>query len=259
MTHCPNRDGLLKTYATEGTHDLPVKYARCPNCRGYWLSSFAANFLKDVSIQPESAAQHRSDTSGLTPLCPDCRIPLVLAHGDNIPNGVTAYRCPNNHGEVPSGTSHGYFFPAGELAKFKTAQNAKLSYHKLWNIPLPSVASILLATLAIVMIGSITAITISIQQKQTIVSQAQVLLVSHQAFSPASGTIFIAATTSDAATVTVSIPFANPDPILMESQNRTVHTTTVTTLPPGIYEYFFTISVNGKSTITDRFSFTITK
>ena len=250
MLHCPNRDGLLKTYAAEGIHNLPVKYARCPNCRGYWLSSFAANFLKDVSIESESSAQHHSDTSGLMLLCPDCKIPLVLTHGDNIPNGVTAYRCPNNHG---------YFFPAGELAKFKTAQNAKLSYHKLWNIPLPSVASVLLAALAIVMIGSITAITLSIQKKQTTVSQAQELLVSHQAFSPASGTIFIAATTSVPATVTVTIPSTKPAPILMESQDRTVHTTTVTTLPPGIYEYVFTISVNGKSTQTDRFSFTITR
>ena len=250
MTHCPNRDGLLKTYAAVCKNDLPITYARCPNCRGYWLSSFAANFLKDISIESESSTTHYSDTAALTPLCPDCKTPLVHARGDNIPSGVTAYRCPNNHG---------YFFPAGELAKFKTAQNAKVTYHKLWNIPLPSVSNVLLAAVAVIMIGSITAITISIQKKQTTVSQAKELLVSHYAFSPTNGTIFITATTSTPASVTVSIPSAKPDPILMESQNRTIHTTSVTTLPPGIYEYFFTIFVSGKSTQTDRFSFTIAR
>lgn len=250
MTHCPNRDGLLKTYAAAGKHDLPIKYARCPNCRSYWLSSFAANFLNDISIEHESLTTHHFNTTGLAPLCPDCKMPLTPARGDNIPQGVTAYHCPNNHG---------YFFPAGELAKFKIAQNAKVSYHKLWNIPLPSVASVLLAAVAIIMIGSITAITLSIQKKQTTVSLARELLVSHQAFSPAPGALFIAATTSVPATVTVTIPSAKPDPIRMESQDRTIHTTTVTTLPPGLYEYFFTISVNGTSTTTDRFSFTIAR
>lgn len=248
MLHCPNRDGFLKTYAAVGKNNLPVRYSRCSNCRGYWLSSFAANFLKDISIEHESAVTYQTDTNRLAPLCPECKTPLTPAHGDNIPQEVTAYRCTHNHG---------YFFPAGELAKFKAAQTAKLNYHKLWNVPLPSVASILLAAFALIMIGSITALTFSIQKKQTTVSQAQELLVSHQTFSPSPGAIFIAATTSAPATVTVTIPSTKPDPIPMESQNRTMHTTTITTLPPGIYEYFFTISVNGKSTTTDRFSFIV--
>ena len=77
---------------------------------------------------------------------------------------ATTSPAESRHTAVPTITD--IFFPAGELAKFKTAQNAKVTYHKLWNIPLPSVSNVLLAAVAVIMIGSITAITISIQKNK---------------------------------------------------------------------------------------------
>ncbi|MBI5449046.1 hypothetical protein HY948_01890 [Candidatus Gottesmanbacteria bacterium] len=252
MIHCPNRDGFLKSYSTVGKNNLPITFARCSNCRGHWMNSFAANFLKEISVKHDTRQPdvRPGDGTHLAPLCPDCKAFLTRAGGDNIPHGIIAFRCPNDHG---------YFFPAGELTKFKAAQHAKLAYHTLWHIPLPSVASVLLAILAVIMLGSITAITATIQKKQSLQSNAQQLLVSQHALSPAAGTIFIAATTSIPAMVTVFISSTKTGPIPMESQNRTVHTTTITTLPPGIYEYFFTIFVNGKSVITDRYSIALTR
>ncbi len=245
---CPNRDGFLKTYATTGKNGLPVAYHRCPHCRGYWLSAFAANFLSDVDIEsqhlpgPLPISHHR-----FTPLCPECKTPLHVSRDYNVPSSVTAFRCP---------AGHGYFFPSGELTKFKTAQQAKISYHKLWNIPIPSVSSVLLVSVVIILFGGIIATTIAIRQQQTNVSQARQLLVSHSTLPTANATVFFVATTSVPATVTLHIPSANAAPVLMETTDRTTHTATVSTIPSGTFSYFFTITVNGKTVQTEMFVFT---
>lgn len=69
--------------------------------------------------------------------CPQCLRPLERTTEDNIPPDVTAFRCSD---------SHGYFFPAGELRKFKESQEAKIAYHERWHVPLTSVASAILMT-----------------------------------------------------------------------------------------------------------------
>lgn len=251
---CPNRDGFLKTYTTSGKNGLPVTYHRCPHCRGFWMSAFAANFLTDSDI--ESAhyhpgdirfTQHHSDGAGFTPLCPECKAHLLLSHADNIPAGISAFHCP---------VGHGYFFPAGELTKFKTAQQAKIAYHKLWNIPLPSVASVLLAGVVVILLSGIIATTIAIRQQQTNVSQARQLLVSHSTLPTAGGTVFFVATTSVSATVTLHIPAVTIVDVRMETQDRLIHTANVPNLAPATYQYFFTIEHNGKTVQTEMFAFT---
>lgn len=248
MFLCPNRDGFLKTYATSGKNGLPITYHRCPHCRGYWLSAFAANFISDVDIEsqhppaPLPTSHHR-----FTPLCPECKTPLHVFRDENVPSSVATYRCP---------TGHGYFFPSGELTKFKTAQQAKIAYHKLWNIPIPSVSSVLLASVVVILLGGIIATTVAIRQKQTSVTQARQLLSSHATLPTASGTVFFVATTSIPATVTLHLPSANNKEIRMESTDRTTHTAIVSTLPPGAYRYYFTVTINGKTVQTEIFAFT---
>lgn len=242
---CPNRDGFLKTYTTTGKNGLPVTYHRCPHCRGTWASGFAVNFLADVVEHPRPPAVVHPPL--LTPLCPECKAHLLSLRSDNVPASVTAYRCP---------AGHGYFFPTGELTKFKEAQQAKIAYHKLWNIPIPSISSVLLASVVIILFGSIIATTIAIRQQQTNVSQARQLLVSLSTLPTAAGTVFFVATTSVPATVSLYIPSWNTTEILMETTDRTTHTATVSTIPSGTFSYFFTITINGKTVQTEMFEFT---
>ncbi|MBI5619676.1 zf-TFIIB domain-containing protein [Candidatus Gottesmanbacteria bacterium] len=249
MFLCPNRDGFLKTYTTTGKNGLPLTYHRCPHCRGFWLSGFAANFLMDTDLESAHPVHHpttrRASDIRFTPLCPECKAPLHQTHGDNIPAHVTPFRCT---------AGHGYFFPAGELSKFKTAQQAKIAYHKLWNIPLPSVASILLASLAVLLV-SITAMVTAIRQKQSMESQAQSVFKSQTAFPSPQGTVLFVTTTNSPSTATLFVPSWNNYHIVMDTTDGLTHTTTVSTIPPGTYRYFFTITINGKTVQTEMFEF----
>ena len=240
MLHCPNRDGLLKKYTHMGTNGFPVTYHRCPNCRGFWLTSFAANFLNQINESPSIRTNH-----DLTfhPLCPECNIALTHARADAIAPGVNIWRCEKGHG---------YFFPAGQLSKFKQAQSAKLSYHKLWQIPLPSVASVLLASLA-VLLASSTAIVANIRQKQMIQSQAQSIFKSQHAYVTDQGTVMFTISTNLPASVTLFVEVNNYQ-VAMDTTDGLSHTATVSTLPPGIYVYFFTIEKNGKQTTTKHYT-----
>ena len=251
MLHCPNRDGLLKKYSQIGKNGLSVTYDRCPSCRGFWLTSFAANFIQHLDI--EHAAPHTKHALTFTPLCPECNAPLTHARGDAIAPGVSVWRCPGGHGKVPSGTSHGYFFPTGELAKFKQAQTAKLSYHKLWNVPLASVASVLLASLALLLV-SITAVVTAIRQKQIITSQAQSIFQGQRAIANPQGTVTFITSTNLPAAVTLFVEVEQFKPIVMETSDGLTHTTTVSTLPPGTYTYYFVIERNGQRSITEKFT-----
>ena len=241
MLSCPNKDGLLKKYTQQGKNGLPVTYHRCPACRGFWLDSFATNFISDISAETLSSRA----THALTfhPVCPDCNTPLLLARGDAIAPGVNAWRCP--HG-------HGYFFPTGELSKFKEAQAAKLSYHKLWNIPLPSVASVLLASLALLLV-SITAVVTTIRQKQIIQSQAQSIFKSQHAYVTDQGTVMFTISTNLPASVTLFVEVNNYQ-VVMDTTDGLTHTANVSTLPPGTYTYYFVIERNGQRSITEKFT-----
>lgn len=248
MLLCPNRDGLLKRYTTTGKNGLAIAYHRCPHCRGYWLTAFSANFLSGADIEGQHpSAPFPANPHRFAPLCPECKTPLPASRTDNMPTAVAAYRCP---------AGHGYFFPAGELAKFKEAQTAKVTYHKLWNIPLPSVGSVLLASVAVILLAGIIATTVAIRQQQTSETQARQLLSSHATLPTASGTVFFVATTSIPATVTLHLPSANNKEIRMETTDRTTHTATVFTIPAGTHDYFFRITVNGKTVQTETFRFT---
>ncbi len=224
-----------------GTNGFPITYHLCPACRGFWLTSFSANYIHDIVESPTSRSTHPLT---FNPSCPECRSPLTLARGDAIAPGVNVWRCP--HG-------HGYFFPAGELSKFKQAQSAKLTYHKLWNIPLPSVASVLLASLAI-LLASTAAIVTTIRQKQIIQSQAQSIFQGqHAIVSPQGAVTFITSTNLPAA-VTIFVQVEQLEPVVMDTTDGLTHTATVSTLPPGTYTYYFVIERNGQRSITEKFT-----
>ena len=260
---CPNGDGELIAHTTQGENNLVVSYSTCPTCRGYWMESFAANFIKlppgDLQrtgaklVHPPGVhlplTPGRSD-GGRAAFCPVCRKNLDRATGENIPDGIFVYQCPDHHG---------YFFPTGQLAAFKQAQKAKIAYHKLWSIPLPSVASVLLGGFILaILTGGLYATLTAIRQQQVTTSQAEQLLVSQNvSVSPETRAVLLSATTSVPATLVVHMPSLDNFQQELTTTNGTTHILFVPDIPTNTYSYYFTVTVNGRSSDSKRFEFTM--
>lgn len=245
---CPVRHAELISHTTQGENNLAITYATCPVCRGYWMDSFAANFIK---LSSKELGAVPATLSGQTFVCPVCTKSLVRATGENIPDGVWVYQCPQHHG---------YFFPTGQLAAFKNAQQTKIAYHKLWHIPMPSVASILLGGLVLLILSGGLAVTFTgLQQRQTTESQAKQILEHSAVYTAADGTtVLVTATTAVDATLTVHIPGLDNLTAPLSTTDKRTHQLTVIHVQPGTYQYYFTIVDNsGKETQSANFTFTV--
>lgn len=243
--HCPQNDGELIAHTTNGENNLTVSYSTCPTCHGHWMEPFAANF---ITLPNDEDVSQQTPSLPTIIVCPVCETALERASGESIPDTTAIHACP--HG-------HGYFFPAGQLAAFKKAQKAKIDYHKLWHIPLPNTASVLLGGLVVlVLAGGFFATYQALQQKQTTTSQAQQILVNQKSY--ISGTsVLISATTSVDATLTLSMPILYAEAQPMPSSDKRTHLLLVPQVPPGHYTYYFTINVKGEETQSDTFAFTM--
>lgn len=238
---CPNDDAELITQ--NKTRDgLTISTARCPRCRGYWLDSFNANYLKTDDIERSFEPVHQKQTTH--PVCPVCQSPLRRYTGENIPDNVRAWRCPNGDG---------YFFPQAELFAFKKAQEAKLNYFKLWNIPMPSVASVLLASIVFVISLGLVTTYLTYQSRQTTLILARELVRIQEAFvSDHSATIAVTTTAKTTATIHIG-DFSQA----METKDQLLHTVFLTNLMTGTFEYYFTFMVEGREVRSDNYRFTI--
>jgi galactitol-specific phosphotransferase system IIC component len=162
------------------------------------------------------------------------------------------YRCPDNHG---------YFFPAGQLPAFKKAQTTKIDYFKLWHIPAPSVASVLLAGLVITIIagGGYVALQ-NIGVTQTTSSQAQEVFTSQSVYiAPGTDSVLFTANTSIDADVVLRVPLMNDLKAPMQTTDHKTHTYFMAHVPPGPHTYFFQITAGGKETASDIFDFSISQ
>lgn len=240
---CPQHDGELDSHTAQGERNLAVSYATCPTCRGYWMDSFAANFIKPSSVDGEATA-----TAVSAYFCPVCAVALVRTTGDNVPEGVFVFDCPNHHG---------YFFPTGQLAAFKKAQNAKISYHKLWHIPMPNVSAILLGGfILLVLTGGLAATLTNLNQQQTTEFQAQELLTGHAAYVSADKTsVLLTATTAADVVLTVHIPELNNFSTSMKSADAFTHSVTIPNIPAGTYQYYFVVKTKAGETTSEIFTF----
>ncbi len=180
--------------------------------------------------------------------CPICGNSLVRATGENIPDNITVYSCADGHG---------YFFPAGQLATFKKAQKTKIEYHRLWNIPLPSVRSVLLTGLLVVILtGGFIAAYVGVQNRQTSSSQARELLTSVHAYvTPKIHEVLISGKTDFETTVKIHIPTLNNFEKVMDSADLLTHTLIVKEVPQGSYQYYFTLEFLGEEVQSQTYTF----
>lgn len=234
---CPRGDGVLKDYKRRDEKGLVVRYQRCPTCGGHWASAFDANYAKYADLDDKPPAASNDDRT--TPACPVCKKPLQEARGENIPPQVTVLRC---------NAGHGYFFPAGELSKFKKAQEAKINYFQLWQLPLSSVAGTLLTALVgiILSLGLIVGV-ISTQKKQITVPKAQSVITEQRAYTTA-GTraVTIVARTSVETALTLFLNTPGGFESRMDTLDRRTHILRIDNVPSGDYTYTFSwVDQNG--------------
>lgn len=124
-------------------------FMHCFHCNG---SFFEDNIVNRISL--ESAQQLALTHSPMEALfsaalkkCPkDDSVMLPIPHSEALPQSITLFHC---------NTCHGVFSTAPELVKFKKAQQIKVDYHKIWEIPLPRLQSILIIFIFTVLSGAV--------------------------------------------------------------------------------------------------------
>lgn len=242
---CPYRDDALIDRSTTTDSGLTLHYSQCSSCQSYWIDGFDANYLKSDLFA--SLSIEGSPPPDVTPFCPECGNALVPATEESIPRSVTAYRCPQGHG---------YLFPGNELVSFKHAQEAKLAYHRLWNIPLPDMKSVLLGSLGLVMVIGLGITVFEMQKSRDIRSSAARVITSQTAsVSAETRSVVFSAITGFQTQVVVHIDALNGFAQTMETKDQTIHTLTVQDVPGGSYEYYFTVQHGGDLVRSETFIF----
>ncbi len=144
------------------TIDIVLDY--CPNCGGVWSDAGETNFLQMKQIEPliSSLPNNPAPTNANYQLlvCPKDRQILRIFKRESIPMYLNVLRCQ---------TCGGIWFPQNNFAPFKKAQEAKINYFKLWNIPLPSIYAVLLPVLIFaLLIGGLISTITNIRQNQEV-------------------------------------------------------------------------------------------
>lgn len=244
---CPYRDDALGDRSITTPDGLTLRFAQCGSCQSYWIDGFDANYLKSDLFT--SGSTKGSPPSDMTPFCPTCGAALVPAAEESIPRSVTAYRCPQGHG---------YLFPGNELVKFKHAQEAKLAYHRLWNIPLPDMKSVLLGSLGLVMAIGLGITVFEMQKSRDIRSSAARVITSQTAsVSAETHSVVFSAITGFQTQVVVHIDALNGFAQTMDTKDQTIHTLTVRDVPSGVYEYYFIVQHAGDLVRSETSVFTM--
>ncbi len=133
---CPNCDDPMMPAVVDKQSIL-----HCKNCGGTFFEENGIN-----RITAEDAEKLADDKKTLLvvdneKLCPKDHLLLSLVKGDEaIPQTVHLFKCA---------ACKGIFVYPDDLIHFKRAQSAKVNYFKLWDIPLPSVRAVVIASFTI--------------------------------------------------------------------------------------------------------------
>lgn len=137
---CPNCKENLNEDVVDNQNIL-----HCPNCGGTFFQENGINRITLESAQNLATDLKTNIISDIDKTCPkDQTIILPFRSDESIPQDVTLLHCT---------TCKGIFAFPNDLLIFKKAQNAKIDYFKLWNIPLPSIKSV--AVLSVILFVSI--------------------------------------------------------------------------------------------------------
>jgi hypothetical protein len=241
---CPFHDAQLVKHMLTDPQGRVITYFRCDLCGSHWMDAFNANYISTSDISPIPHPKLHA----VLPTCPECKAMLVLLQGENVPDTVHVLHCPKKHG---------YFFPDNELVSYKEAQEAKINYHKLWRIPLPSVASVLLAsvTLVFLSVGIIVSVVETQNAKNTQTQAAQIIVSQQVIPAPDSQAATFVVTTRVPAQV--NLRFIKPNDLVhaMTSSDGRTHMITIHNLTRGQYIYMFEVAINNKLVQSEPYTF----
>lgn len=134
---CPNCSDKLASYYLDHQEVM-----HCDNCGG---SFFRNNAINRITIKSAKYLRKKQDNilSQGPKICPIDKVEMkIITNSSAVPTGCILFECHKCTGVWS------YF---NDLVQFKKAQNAKIAYFKLWQIPLPSIKSVLLVSLFAVM------------------------------------------------------------------------------------------------------------
>jgi len=162
--HCPDCSHIL-TPVPLGLNGEVNQSFRCYRCGGFWLESWLANRVKSKLLDkwPQSGIT-RSVAGNGSDECPlHVGTTLERFRGDSVPADMVVKKCRQ---------CNWWWFPGNTLFEFKPAQEAKINYHRLWNLP-STVGGLMLPLVALVVLlaGGVIAVTL-VRQQQYISSNA---------------------------------------------------------------------------------------
>ena len=246
---CPHCSQPLSFIAVDTTDGNTQTVNECLNCGGHFLPPYMANFLSLETAKNVDSVLPKSKTVPATrPVCPKCGQTMSSIKDDAVPETVTVFTCPNNHGD---------FFPKGQLLNFKKAQQAKIYYHKLWGIPLKSAFAVIIPLFIVfTAIAVIPTVTKRLGTSQESRVKAGDILTA-PLITPISNTqVLISFSTKSPAKTEVRFTEGLDQTFVVSQTLQTNHLLNVEGLHPGtLYKYVITLNINNKLTTTQEYTF----
>lgn len=232
---CPYCQQTLRPITIETKSDQQAEIHECLNCGGHWFPRWLANDVnlstaKNVdAVIPQTTVEAPDQ-----PRCPVCQNRLTLIQHDSVAHGIMVWACPQGHGN---------YFPLHELLRFKTAQEAKITYHQVWGIPIKSIFAVLLPVIAVITIAAGTPILLkNLQTSQESRTQASAIVKNPLATQLSENSVIISFTSTQP--IFSEINLYQNDQLLstqiVSPTVKTTHSITLTNLLPAT-SYTFTI------------------
>jgi hypothetical protein len=115
------------------------KVLHCAHCGGSFFEENGVNRLTLSGAETLSTQRENDEISGDQKVCPKDGKALQAMDSEAVPPGVTLLKCAS---------CQGVFAYADDLVKFKQAQKTKIDFFKLWSIPVPSMKSVIVMSVA---------------------------------------------------------------------------------------------------------------
>lgn len=247
---CPQCNSTLNLLKVTTTDSNEKNIYECLDCGGHFLENYLVNFIttetaRNVdSVIPKNHNQKNNELK-----CPTCGQNMFIIQDDQaIPQTVSVYNCPNSHGD---------FFPKDNLLLFKKAQDAKLSFHKLWGIPIKTAFSVIIPLF--IVFTSVTVLPNLVKQinisKENRVKASE--LISNPLVTPISDTeVLISFSTTSSTSSSITFTQGFKQPYSVSTDKDTNHLIKIDNLKPKTtYIYHITIDPQGKNISTGDFTF----
>jgi len=133
---CPQCQQSLSHLDIQDTSGNQKIVEECLNCGGHFLENYLVDSISNETARNiDSVIPKDPHIQAANPVCHKCgQVMSSIRDGESVPQTVTVFQCPNNHGD---------FYPKGQLYLFKKAEQAKINYHKLWGIPLKTAFAVI--------------------------------------------------------------------------------------------------------------------